>query len=70
MMSQTEALNMAIYILLNISRSTDNEVMKFGPLVEYNIRNIFLENHMQKVVEKLFPDPFLKNRNRAYLWMN
>ena len=35
--------------------------MKFGQLIEYNMRNIFLENHTQNVVEKLVPDPFLKN---------
>ena len=34
--------------------------MKFSQLLEYNLRNIFLENHTKNVVEKLFPDPFLK----------
>ena len=32
-----------IQILLNISRSKDNQAMKLGQLMEYNIRNIFLE---------------------------
>ena len=27
------------------------------------MKNIFLENHTQNVVKKLFPDPFLKNKN-------
>ena len=36
--------------------------MKFGQLINYNMRNIFLEKS-QNVVEKLFPGPFLKNRN-------
>ena len=31
--------------------------MKFGKLIEYNIRNIFLE----KSYTKLAPDPFLEN---------
>ena len=31
--------------------------MKFGQLMEYN-----LKNNTQIVVEKLFPDPFLKNK--------
>ena len=35
--------------------------MKFGRLIEYNMRNIFLENHTQNGVEKLVPDPFLEN---------
>ena len=34
--------------------------MKFGPLIEYNMRNIFVENHTQNVMEKLFLDPFPK----------
>ena len=37
--------------------------MKFGQLKEYNMRNIFLKNHTQNVVEKLFPDSFLKSQN-------
>ena len=49
----------AIHILPNISRSKGNETMKSGQLIEYNMRNIFLENSFTKVVEKLFPDPFL-----------
>ena len=32
-----------IQILFNISRSKDNQAMKLGQLMEYNIRNIFLE---------------------------
>ena len=41
--------------------------MKFVQLIEYNIRNSFLEKHMQSVVEKLFPESFLWNQNQAYL---
>ena len=36
--------------------------MKFGQLIEYNMRNTFFENHKQNAVEKLFPDPFLKTQ--------
>ena len=32
--------------------------MKFGQLAEYNIRNIFLENHTQNESEMLYPDAF------------
>ena len=32
-----------IRILLNISKSTGNQAMKLGQLIEYNVRNIFLE---------------------------
>ena len=47
-----------IHILTNISRSKCNQVMKFSQLLEYNFRNIFLENQTKNVLEKLFPDPF------------
>ena len=33
--------------------------MKFGQLIEYNMRNIILKNY--NVVEELVPYPFLKN---------
>ena len=48
------------YILPNISRNKGNQTMKFGQLIEYSI---FLKNHTQNVVEKLFPDPSPKNQN-------
>ena len=35
--------------------------MKFGQLIECNMKNIFLKNHTQNVVEKQVPDPFQKN---------
>ena len=44
--------------------------MKFGQLIEYNTRNIFVEKSYKNVVEKLFLDPFLKNQNWVYLWIN
>ena len=63
MTSQPGKQTIAIHILTNISRSKGNQTMKFGQLIEYDMRTIFLENHSQNVVEKLFPDPFLKNQN-------
>ena len=48
------------YIFTNISRSKGNQTMKFGQIIEYNMRNIF---HTQNAKEKLFPDPFIKNQN-------
>ena len=38
--------------------------MKFGQLIEYKMRNIyiFLKNHTLNVVEKLVPDPFVKKQ--------
>ena len=57
----------AIHIFTNISRSEGNQLMKFAQLIEYNKRNIFLKKSYTTVVEKLFPEPFLKNQIRAYL---
>ena len=40
--------------------------MKFGQLIEYNMRNI-----TQNVVDKLVPSSsFLDTQNWAYLWIN
>ena len=49
-----------IHILPSISRSKENQIMKFGQLMEYIMRNIFLQNQTQNVVEKLVPDLLLK----------
>ena len=37
--------------------------MKFGQLIEYYMRNISVEKSYTNVLEKLFPDPYLKNPN-------
>ena len=43
MTSQPGLQTIAIHILPNISQSKDNKTMKFGQLIEYNKRNIFLQ---------------------------
>ena len=43
--------------------------MTFALLIEYIMKNIFLENHTQNVVEKLFPDLLLKSRDLVHLWI-
>ena len=48
--------------MTNISRCKGNQGIKFGQLIEYNMRNIFLKKPHTNVVEKLIPDPFLKNK--------
>ena len=48
-------------MLPSILRSKENQTMKIGQLMEYNLRNILLKNDTQNVVEKLVPDPFLEN---------
>ena len=44
---------------VKVTRSRSNQTTKFGQLVEYNIRNIFLEKSYVKL-EKLVLDPFSK----------
>ena len=43
MMSRPDLQTIATHILLNISRSKDNQTMKLGQLIEYNKRNNFLQ---------------------------
>ena len=44
MTSQPGQQTNAIHILPNISRGKGNQTMKFGQLLQYNMRNIFVEN--------------------------
>ena len=53
-----------IYILPNISRSKDNQTMKFTQLTEHNMNIFFLKNHTPKMEEKLVPHPYLKSKNK------
>ena len=50
----------AIHILPNISRSKGNPTMKFGRLIEHDMRNIFLEKSFAKccgeTISKNFPE--------------
>ena len=63
MTSQPGYQTIAIHILPNISRSKGYQAMKSSQLIEYNMRNIFNENHTQNVLEKVFPEPYLNNQN-------
>ena len=60
MTSQPGLQTIVIHTMPKILISKDNQKVKFGQLIEYNMRNIFLENHAQNVYEKLVPEPFLK----------
>ena len=61
---------MAIHILPNISRSKSNQAVEFGQLIQYNMKNIFVEKSYTKCGGESIPDSFVKNENWAYLWMN
>ena len=58
MTSQPGKQTIAIHILPNISRSKGNQTMKFGQLIDYNIRNIFLEKSYTKCGGETIARPF------------
>ena len=62
--SQTGKQIITINILPNFSRSKSNQKIKFVQSIEFNMRNIFLANHTQNMMDKLFAHPFLKNLNQ------
>ena len=60
MTSQPSQQTITIHILPNISRSKDNQKMKFGQLIEYNMRNIFIEKSYTKCGGETAPRAFFK----------
>ena len=44
--------------------------MKFGRLIKYKIRNIFLVKSYTKGGGENIPRPFLQNQNWENLWIN
>ena len=42
----------------NTPRSNDNQTMKFGQFIEYNMRNVFLEKSYTKCDGETSPRPF------------
>ena len=60
MTSQLGKQTIAIHILPNVSRRKGNQTMKFGQLIEYNMRNIFLEKPYTKCSGETIPRPFSK----------
>ena len=50
--------SIVIHILTNISRSKDNQTMKFGQLIECSMKNIFLEKSFTKCGGETSPRPF------------
>ena len=60
MTSQPGKQTIAIYMFPSISRSKDNETMKYGQSIEYNMRNIVLEQSYTKCGEETIPRPLSK----------
>ena len=48
MTSKSEKQTTGIHTMPNISRSKGNQTMRFGQLIEYNMRNIFFEKSYTK----------------------
>ena len=60
MTSQRGQQTITIHILPNISRNKGNQEMKFGQLIEYNMRNIFIKKSYTKRARETFPRPLSK----------
>ena len=60
MTSQPGQQTIAIHILPNISRSKSKQAMKFGQLIEYNMKNIFVEKSYTKCAGETIPRPLSK----------
>ena len=68
MTSQLEKQIISIHIFSNISRSKGSQTMEFGQLIEYNMRNIFLEKSYTKCGGKTSSRTWSK-KSKLYLWI-
>ena len=59
-MSQPGKQTIAIYTLHNILRIKGSQTMKFGQLIEYDIRNTFLKKSYAKCARETIPRLFSK----------
>ena len=55
MASQPSKQTNGIHILPNTSRSKDDQAVKFGQLIEHNMRNIFVEKTYTKCAGETIP---------------
>ena len=53
--------------LISKWRSKFNQSVKLGQLLEYNMRNIFLEKSYSKYGEETFPRPFYKKNKIEHI---
>ena len=60
MTSQPGKQTIGIHTLPNISKIKGNQTMKFGQLIEYDMRNIFLEKSYGKCGGETILRPFSK----------
>ena len=66
-MSQPNQQRIIIHMLPNISQSKGNQTMKFGLLIEYNKRNVFLQKSCTKnEAGRLVPNHILFFKKALY----
>ena len=70
MTSQAGKQTIKVHILPNIFQNKDNQTMKFGQLLEHNMRKNFLKKSCAKYDGETIPEPFLENQSWGYLWIN
>ena len=58
-MSQIGPQTVTINILVDVSKRRKNQTMKFGQLMEYNVRNISLKKLWEKKAGRLVPNLFV-----------
>ena len=63
MTSQSGKKTIAIHILSNMARSQSNQEMKFGQLIDCNMRIIFVEKSFTKCTEGTILLSLSKNQN-------
>ena len=68
MTSQPGYQAITMHILPNILRSKDIETMKFGQLIEYNMRNIFLEKSYTKCGGETISRLFSKESKNLFFY--
>ena len=68
MTPQTGKWTISMHILPNISRRKGNQAVKFGQLIECNMRSTFLEKLCTKCGRETTPKPFfIKLKLSTYL---
>ena len=60
MTSQPVQQTIAIHMMSNISRGKGDQAMKFGQLIKYTKRNIFVKKSYTKCAEETIPRPLFK----------
>ena len=58
--SQAGEQTIAIHVLPNISRTKGSQAMRYGQLIVYNTRNIFVEKSCTKCAGETIPRPLSK----------